>query len=755
VRIWGTVLKQSQIQRNRKMRLDGNELGLVAYWPFESYEEVMGVPIIGGLFDDIISERGEIAGSAVFTQNTEVPNVRMKRPSSKVDFDFVFKKDQIAFVINEPMSKIENCILDITVQNVQDMYGNRMRSPATWSAYVDMNQVKWDKQQLDFEKEIYAPMSFTAKIINSSGLQQNFSIENLPGWLSASPREGTMKPLTEQTITFTISEGTNVGSYSQNIHLQTDFDFDEKLMVNLRVVQPLPKDWNINPAQFANSMSVIGQVKVNGVISTDSYDKVAAFVDGKCRGIGSLQYIPEYDVYEVFLDIYSNKSNGEYYELHIWDASEGREYREVSADGLPASSQIMYKGLYEFIDNTVYGSPSAPIVLEATGQIIRKIPLTAGWNWRSFNLQTDKGKPLSEQLYSLSPNEGDIIKGMVRYATYSGFWAGTLNAFNPEEMYMFKCAQNDTLYISGLSVNPATTPINIVEGWNWIGYTPLVNIGINDALGLFDPAHGDLIKSQYAFSMYDDRMGWVGSLKFLQPNMGYKYKYAPQAGDSAKQVLVYPATGTMLKSAPIGSVPSDPEGYAHFQSNMSVIATITAPGHHVFEGNIHVFADNLTRGYAKPLYLPNSTPYYFLTAFGDTPGQTLNIQYIDNDNNSYLFRETVEFAPNGIIGTVDAPLELTFAGDDLLKIQQNASSDSRLVLYPNPFEEQIMVFVPGKSGDVSVKITDILGKVVWQKTQFFSQGKSVITDLDKLKAGSYFIYFEYDEEKIIRKVVKK
>ncbi|NBC83335.1 MAG: T9SS type A sorting domain-containing protein [Bacteroidetes bacterium] len=758
LRIWNTALKQSQIERNSTMRLDGDELGLVAYFPFESYEEVMGVPNIEGNTRDMMtpdSVRNVSSNTAVFTQNTNVPNVRMKRPSSKVDFSFVAQEERVAFVLNEPNAKIENCILDITVQNVEDMYGNKMNSPATWSAYVDMNQVKWNKQQIDVEKEIYEPLTFTAKVINSSGLQQNFSFENLPGWLTASPNAGTLDPLTEQEITFTVDEGTNVGQYSQNIHLQTDFDFDEKLMVNLRVTKPLPPDWEINPEEFEHSMNVIGMVTINNVISTDKYDKAAAFVDGKCRGIANLKYIPEYDMYEVFLDVYSNQVAGEYFELHIWDASEGRELRKVQADGLK-EAPVQYDGLYEFVDNSIYGLPSSPINLEANNIIIQKIPMTAGWNWKSFNLTMNRNMPLGNQFEGLDSERGDMVKGLTKYSEYSSYWVGTLNYLEPEDMYMFKVSKNDTLKVSGVPVNPATTPVEIVEGWNWIGYTPQVNISINDALGKFTPNHGDLLKSQFSFAMYDELMGWVGTLTFLMPNEGYKYKYIPQGDAPLSQQLFYPEEGTVLKSAKLQGedeeIPSIPS-YSKFQDNMPLVAIIDMPTDKQNEQDeLAVYSNSELRGISSPIRLEDGRLMYFVSVYGNQATDTLTLQFKNEKGEIFDVHETLHYKSSQILGTTSNPVILTVDTDNLLSIDETISYN----IYPNPFNAQLQVdfSIPAEE-KIEIEIIDIVGKPVSDKITLIGSDRKAVINTSVLKSGIYMVKLSIEGSVFYERIIKE
>ena len=65
-------------------------------------------------------------------------------------------------------------------------------------------------------------------------------------------------------------------------------------------------------------------------------------------------------------------------------------------------------------------------------------------------------------------------------------------------------------------------PINLLTGWNWIGYTCTEAIPLEEALAGFTPAEGDMIKGINGTSMYQNGQ-WQGSLTQLEPGLGYMY----------------------------------------------------------------------------------------------------------------------------------------------------------------------------------------------------------------------------------------
>ena len=80
-----------------------------------------------------------------------------------------------------------------------------------------------------------------------------------------------------------------------------------------------------------------------------------------------------------------------------------------------------------------------------------------------------------------------------------------------------------TMRISGLLLQQTDEcTINLLPGWNGIGFTPIVNLPISEALADYydEAADGDIIKSQNEFAIFsDDGAGhrlWRGNLSYLK-----------------------------------------------------------------------------------------------------------------------------------------------------------------------------------------------------------------------------------------------
>jgi hypothetical protein len=109
------------------------------------------------------------------------------------------------------------------------------------------------------------------------------------------------------------------------------------------------------------------------------------------------------------------------------------------------------------------------------------LSLSAGWNWISINAVTDSIQlgsllaPLGEGAsYIASQSSGFSTN----YDSTTGWW-GSLTELDAREMYMLHMEWDAELYVMGMAVD-VSTPISLVQGWNWIGYHPPQEVLVED-----------------------------------------------------------------------------------------------------------------------------------------------------------------------------------------------------------------------------------------------------------------------------------
>lgn len=86
--------------------------------------------------------------------------------------------------------------------------------------------------------------------------------------------------------------------------------------------------WEVDPTAFEHAMRVIASIQINGFEFRDENSKIAAFIDGECRGVGTLQYIEELNKYRGQVMIYSNNP-GKEVTFKFWDSYEDSVYQAV------------------------------------------------------------------------------------------------------------------------------------------------------------------------------------------------------------------------------------------------------------------------------------------------------------------------------------------------------------------------------------------------------------------------------------------
>lgn len=79
-------------------------------------------------------------------------------------------------------------------------------------------------------------------------------------------------------------------------------------------------DWTVNENKFQYTMSFEGFLNVDGKNLTSTSDKIAAFVNGECRGTASPIYVSSEKKYMVYLTVFSNTDN-EVVSFKIYDSA--------------------------------------------------------------------------------------------------------------------------------------------------------------------------------------------------------------------------------------------------------------------------------------------------------------------------------------------------------------------------------------------------------------------------------------------------
>lgn len=708
VRVWNTARKFEQIKRDQNIRMKGDEFGLYLHIPFESYTEVLGVNVLtDSIYNTVTAFPNATVvaqGGAVTTNQT--PVMKLPRPVQAVNFNWSLNNDKIIITPTMAPELIENQTIDITVKNLYDLHGNQMESPKTWISYFNKNQVYWSNPLVNHSITVDSALAFDAVMLNTGGATKAFTLSGMPSWLNADITSGTISPNSQMNIHFTVTPDLNVGEYYADIALTTDFNYKEILRVSVKV-NGVPPVWTVNPNNFQYSMAVVGEIKLDGIINGNPGTKIAGFMNDTLVGVGNLQYVPAYDRYVTYLNLYSNHEMGDSIHFQVYDANTGNVYVEVSPS------------LY-FVDGDVLGTASTPVTFEAALILDRAIPLNAGWTWISLPLADQDQVSSSAMFDGLNIESGDLVKGQATYDQYDATagWIGSLTAnggYQNVRAYKVRLSSMDTLHNIGERIHPDSSyaAINLVPGYNWIGFMSTKNLPLDVALGNYDAHNGDLIKSQYEFAYYDSIAGqWLGSLVSMKPGMGYVMK-TNYNGNFHYPLAAYLRAAEYAAPMPEPYFEFEPEVYA---KNMSVtvqsnICPDMYPSNTVLLGAFDDFQQ--MKGYTVPVYdeVANTWTYY-LTIHGENP-EALHLKFFLNENGKVIETDrNLQFQEDAWLGTKRNPIIASVKQTEACRnMETNDMGD--LTVTPNPFDTEIEVsFEEDFSG--TVVIMEMSGKILFQ-----------------------------------------
>lgn len=653
---------------------------------------------------------------------------------------------------------INGKILRAVATDIEDLAGNPMEVPVgapgsptvnfrAWEFLVDLNPLRWTAGS-DIDEVVNEGNSLvvTRDIVNQSGAPMNFSITgpridnpdgsvtygSIPSWMVVAPTDGTLEPGEQEEITFVFADNLPQNEYATQVNV-VGTDGNKDIDVDLRVACEGP-GWEVNPGNFAYSMTMTAELDIEGAMSTDNLDLIGAFVGSDLRGVANVEYVPEIQKYLAFLTIYSNNLVGETVTFQIWDA------RECTLYGSTDES-------FDFVADDLIGSPLAPQVIHTNNLLLRKIPIFPGWNWISYNLELPDPS-INAALASLTRPEDATIKGQTSFSQYfngGSVWAGSLTELSHLTMYQYNGTAFDSLVLLGHPVDPAT-PMALSAGWNWIGYLPQAGMPVNQALASLSPLNGDIIKSQAGFAQYVAGVGWVGNLGFMSSPNGYLLNLA------APGTLTYPENFTGpneeafrnqggIEARSTAQWEVDPHQYEH-SMNLIAVVTDAETGNLLQEGDeVGAFINGEVRGSAQPIYVEAMDAYLlFMTVYGNAEGGTVTFKYYDSaDGEVKAVEESFVFIANDILGTVNLPEPLTL--QSVTDAAGLAGTAPRFELFPNPAKDRAYLsFDAPAAAEIMVVVTDATGREVARiEAEAAAGGNLLEWRPNNLAAGLYFV----------------
>lgn len=641
IRLWNATLSADILKSRRKMRLNGTEQGLVAYYPFEkntldAYNQVVTV----GTDDDMLRTDHKAVYADALTFTDEAPALREKKTETNVDYSFTASDNKIVITLNETPATIAACTLNFTVRDLRDVNGN-LSLPVCWSAYINNNELAWSENSIKMTKKAGESHTFEASFTNKSGKQQMWTISGMPSWLKADTEYGTVDPLATETISFEVTEATPVGKYDETVYLTGNDGIATPLTLSLTMEGDKP-DWTVDKGKYESTMSIIGTLSILGKPSYDADDIVGVFVDGECRGIAHPAYNERYDNSFLLLDVYGNDDDaGKVLTFKAYDASTGIMYPVTKT-----SQDVTFSA------NVLIGKYAAPLLIETADKIEQTTLLSTGWNWTSFYVNADDMNVSS--VFASVADGVETVKTKDEFANCDkGTWYGKTFDVDNRSMYKARMSSTKVLKLIGSYGSKEDRTITVVPGWNWIAYNNTQTASVADALAGMDPQDGDMIKGQYGFALFDG-YEWTGSLKALTPGQGYMLQSASANVRTFNYPSSLPAYVQKKAAAQCKQYSFSPIDHHKYPSNMTITARVTFDGAVQQDAEVGVFAGDECR----TAEFTDADGYAYFTVPGD--GKCTLRFMLAKDGQTWLSDVTLDFAEDAICGSYKLPFEVTF-----------------------------------------------------------------------------------------------
>ena len=648
IRVWKGNRTADLIKASMHTHVRSDEQGLVAYYPMEKrgLNQFLQVETTATL------DNMQSVGAAISAVGTEIAPAASQLALANapalenVQFHYVASERQISISLDEQPYKMENCNVYLTAHDVLDKNGNSAQ-PISWTVYVQQNQLKWEETEVEAEAVSGEGLTFTAELTNRSATTDVWSISNMPSWLSANVETGALSPVSTQKIKFTVDPSVAVGNYEVTVYAVGSQNIQTPLTIKLKVIGQVP-DWN--PVPGAETMAVVGLLKVDGVVSYDTDDMIGAFCEQKCVGVAHPVYSSRYDSYMITMNIFGDETlEGKTLNYKVYDASTGTVYPSVAASNANA---------YTYTSSKLVGTFGAPVVFAPENKIEQDLSLDRnGWKW--FSMYVTPASNYVKDIYKDANGKINLVKGQTTADGNTSFSNGQWDedmSLNPAKMYKLRATEAFAETSIGTPVLPANTPITLNSGWSWIGYPAQASQSLSAAFADANPQEGDILMSQSLFAIYSGG-NWEGSLKGVTPGEGYKY--FSSASDAKTFKFQTPSNGNGRSAAP---AKAKNILTLNCEDNMAVVAQVVKDGQVIEDAEVSVYTGDELCGYSASSDLQGR---HFITVGGsDKKALTYVIRLGDEE---YVLDGLMTFQGSKLCGSLDAPYVLDMDQTTVIK----------------------------------------------------------------------------------------
>ena len=277
--------------------------------------------------------------------------------------------------------------------------------------------------------------------------------------------------------------------------------------------------------------------------------------------------------------------------------------------------------------------------------------LSEGWNWASHNQLVNVSVEDLKQDYvnRILSIDAEIINDPV-----IGF-VGRMDDFSATQTLKIQTKQQAVFELAGEQFNPNTTTVDLVKGWNWIGYPLDQTMSVAEALSLLEAEEGDFLTSLDGGYTQFANGTWNGDLQTMTPGKGYLYKSASDKSFIYNDAIVSKAKAIYSQRLETVTAPWSVNVHA-YPSMMCVTAELYDDGSKVDADDYFVgaFVGDQCRGVGKSV----DGRIYLSVYGGNAPQEKVNFIALSKDDSMlWDIQETLDFNAD-VIGSYAEPYHL-------------------------------------------------------------------------------------------------
>ncbi|MBX7242876.1 MAG: T9SS type A sorting domain-containing protein [Bacteroidia bacterium] len=657
--------------------------------------------------------------------------------------------NRLSFIPDTTMNVFDGDTLQFTVSGVYSVTGELMNDEV-WNFVVYARDLYMDKTRFDVQLYQGDQLTLQSRFFNNgnSGGLTYFVRDPLiqtgitpdgtyDDWFTArnACQVSLPNPGDNEVVYFDIN-GQNMepGFYEVTFDVrENSYVLENALSFKIQVL-PKPSNWNVNPANYESSMTIMTNYQfINPVLpeNTDTTDLISVWIDNEIRGVAKVGKMGANHL--AIINVYGDAAdNGKPLSFRVWDTETGNEYDATPPNPNPKTWQ----------KNGQIGTLNNRLLLNVNQvqDLARYIPFREGWNLFSLNTQKANDS-LNKVLSGLRhPQDGDVIKTASRSASFN---AGTQTWITADSLYVMDIyhgyqlhlSMPDTLRITG-TLPSVISKDSLFNGWNLIGaplatvqsiQTVMANTKFSvsaqpDSMTLkTDPLPGYDFQNMTAFYKPSQNPQWLtnpsSGMDAIRPNFGYWLKVNKNTNLCMSTAA---CSGTTVLRAGVGQIPAFDEydistwkvNPSEYEYNMLITGYVELEGQLQQKSGVRIaaFTNNTCRGVGNLVFVPELNRYLItLFVYANTEGEEMEFRiYEPQTENYYKHYESVGFEADKLTGDFVTPYRLSnIPPDNLFSV----------TAYPNPFDRKLIVNILGDQvQDYTVSLCDLMGRTVYSQT---------------------------------------